>query len=316
MRRAPSAFVAAVLGVALLANSGRHTRAQETVSYPSEGVTYLDRVAHEPRDVHMRVVQIDLRASGLRFKLSPPAGPDEVLRQTPLEFLKQERAQIAINAHYFLPWPSTDPPAHVIGIAVSDGRAFSAFEAPSQSYALTTDAPGINIDLENRASVVHRDPAQPDGLHVIEPARLWTTLAGSAQIVTNGEPTVPDYRDAARPTALLTPGGPNQYSNERSWYDAINARTAIALSRDANTLTLFTVDARGDSRGLSVRELAALLIRDYRAWNALNLDGGGSTSLAMEDPRSHVAAIVNVSSDNPMGRAVGTSLAVFARSRP
>ena len=93
----------------------------------------------------------------------------------------------------------------------------------------------------------------------------------------------------------------------------MSARTAIGLSRDGRTLTLFTVDARGGSAGLSVRELAGTLVKDYGVWNALNLDGGGSTSIAMEDPVTHSAALVNVSSDNPAGRSVGSSLAVFAR---
>jgi len=58
-----------------------------------------------------------------------------------------------------------------------------------------------------------------------------------------------------------------------------------------------------------------MLRRDYDVWDALNLDGGGSTSMAMEDPATHVASIVNVSSDNPDGRSVGSSLAVFAPPR-
>ena len=55
-----------------------------------------------------------------------------------------------------------------------------------------------------------------------------------------------------------------------------------------------------------------MLIRDYGVYNALNLDGGGSTTLAMEDPATHTASVVNTSSDNPNGRAVGSNLAVFA----
>jgi exopolysaccharide biosynthesis protein len=86
------------------------------------------------------------------------------------------------------------------------------------------------------------------------------------------------------------------------------------LSKDARTVTLFTVDVRGGSLGLSVREVAALLVREFGAWNALNLDGGGSTSMAMEDPVTHEPRLVNTSSDNPAGRAVGSSLAVFARA--
>ena len=63
---------------------------------------------------------------------------------------------------------------------------------------------------------------------------------------------------------------------------------------------------------MRVGEMAARLIRDYGVWNALNLDGGGSTSMAMQDPTTGVATIVNTSSDNPNGRSVGSSLAVFA----
>jgi hypothetical protein len=48
-------------------------------------------------------------------------------------------------------------------------------------------------------------------------------------------------------------------------------------------------------------------------WNALNVDGGGSTSLVLADPATGKAALVNTSSDNPNGRAVGSTLAVFAR---
>ena len=105
----------------------------------------------------------------------------------------------------------------------------------------------------------------------------------------------------------MQPGGPNAYSNAKSWYAQTNARSAIGISKDGATLVLFTVDARGGSAGMAVGEVAAVLIRDYGVYQALNLDGGGSTTLAID------GAIVNVSSDNPKGRSVGSSLAVFAR---
>ena len=75
---------------------------------------------------------------------------------------------------------------------------------------------------------------------------------------------------------------------------------------------MLTVDARGGSAGMTVGEVAAMLIQDYGVWNALNLDGGGSTSMAMENPVTRTGSLVNTSSDNPAGRAVGSSLAVFA----
>ncbi len=288
------------------------------ISQPYVGITYIDRTETSPRAVHLHLIQIDLKAPGLRFKLSPPAGGREVVRQTTLDYLTQEGAQLAINAHFFLPFPSSDREAWLVGVAASEGRVYSAFEAPDQSFALVRDAAGLNIDRENHATVVHRDRTVADGVHVGEPVTLWTTVSGSAQIVTDGVNTVPAYRDAQHPLGALEPGGPGSFSNEKSWYDVATARTAIGLSRDGRTLTLFTVDVRGGSEGMRVGEVADLLIADYGVWNALNLDGGGSTSMAMEDPTTHVRAMSNLSSDrdNPAGRSVGSSLAVFARPIP
>jgi exopolysaccharide biosynthesis protein len=91
---------------------------------------------------------------------------------------------------------------------------------------------------------------------------------------------------------------------------------AAGLSRDGRTLTLFTVDRAGGSDGMRVGEVADLQIRDYGVWNALNLDGGGSTTMAIEDPATHEAKLVNASSDNPRGRSVSSSLAIFASRIP
>ena len=129
----------------------------------------------------MHVAQIDLRAPGIRFKVSPPGGDREVIRQSTLDFLKQERAQLAINAHFFLPFPSEDRTAWVIGLGASEGRVFSAFEIPEQSYALVAYAPAINIDRDNRASIVNRDPGISDGLHVRRAVTLWNVVAGSSR---------------------------------------------------------------------------------------------------------------------------------------
>ena len=281
-------------------------RAAETVSHPFAGITYIERVEAEPRDLRMHIVKVDLTAPGLRFKLSPPGGSMETVRQTTLEFLKQEHAQVAVNAHYFLPFPSESREADLIGLAASEGNVYSWFEKPEQSYALIRYAPAINIDAGNHAAVVHRDPAFGDGKHVIEPGNLWNTVCGSAQIVTAGAKTIPRYGEE------LTAGGPGKYSGEKSWYEQLNARTAIGITRDGRTLVLFTVDVRGGSAGMRVSEVADLLIHDYDVYDALNLDGGGSTSLAMEDPKTGEAKLVNVSSDKPGGRSVGSSLAVFA----
>jgi hypothetical protein len=57
--------------------------------------------------------------------------------------------------------------------------------------------------------------------------------------------------------------------------------------------------------------VADLLKNDYGVWNALNLDGGGSTTMAIEDPVTHVRRLVNVPADNPP-RLEASNFAVYS----
>ena len=309
-RRLVRTFFVALLAICA-GSSGAH--AGEVVGHPFRGVTSIARTESAPRVLTIHVVEIDLAAPGIAFKLTPPGGALETVRQTTLDFLKQEHAQIAINGHFFLPFPSPGTDADVIGFAASNGAVYSAFETPSQAYAIVDHAPAINFDRSNHAGIVHCDRRFADGKHLQEKARIWNAFAGSAQIITNGVKTIPSYSRRQDSGGTLTPGGPRDYSDANSWYDALQARTVIGLSRNRKTVYLFTVDRAGGSLGMRVGEAADLLIRDYGVYNALNLDGGGSTSMAMEDLITHQGAMVNRSSDKPEGRAVGSSLAIFAR---
>src|SRR5262245_34013516 len=194
--------------VFLLATIASGSSAAEIVDHPFLGVTHITRTETSPRAVTMHIVRIDLTIVGISFRLTPPGGTRETVRQTTLAYLNAQQAQVAINSHFFLPFPSADLNAMLIGIAASDGNVFSAFEAPVQSYALATAAPGINIAPSNQASVVHRSAALADREHVVEPVVLWNTVAGSAQIVTNGVKSIPLYVDETHPDGLLTPPGP------------------------------------------------------------------------------------------------------------
>jgi hypothetical protein len=309
----PFAFRLLAFLAALWLAAGITAPAESRVSRPYAGITLIVRTETTPRPMRMHIAHIDVRSPGIRFKVSPPAGTRETIRQTTLDFLKATRAQLAVNGHFFLPFPSTDTEAWVIGLAASEGRVYSAFESPGQSYALVADAPALNLDPRGRPRIVHRDARRSDGLRVREHDRLWNAVAGSAQIVTDGRVTIPTYREPAQPRGLLTPGGPSGYSNAKSWYDVATARTVAGVSRDRRVLTLAVVDARGGSEGMRVGELAALLVADYGVWNAINLDGGGSTSMAWLNPTTGQAELLNTSSDNPLGRRVATSLAVFAQ---
>src|SRR5262245_40882516 len=241
--------------------------AEQVVEHPFLGVTHITRTETSPRNMKIHCVQIDLTVPGIRFLLTPAGGTLETVRQRTLDFLNQTQAQVALNSHFFLPFPSANPDAMLIGLAASNGNVYSAFEAPLQSYALVTNSPGLNIDAFNNASIVNRDP-NLGGTSVIENVTLWNAVSGSAQIVTNGVKTIPRYVDAQNPNGLLTPGGPASYSNSNSWYELINARTAIGLTQDNRMLVMLTDDRAGGSLGISVGEVADMLIQDYGVHNA------------------------------------------------
>jgi hypothetical protein len=291
----------------------------QKIEHPYRGVVLISRSLNPPdfaRTVNLKILKIDLNTPGIRFKLTPPAGSLEVINQTTLDYLLQEKAQFAVNIHFYLPVGARE--TNLIGLAASDGNVYSGFETPVQTYAIVDYAPAINIDSGNNAAVVHPDLSYPDGKHIIEKMTLWNAVSGSAQIVTNGLKTIPVYKDPSHPDGLLTPDA--KYSNNPpnrqhlgSWYDVLNPRTAIGLSPDNRTLILFTADGRGagGSYGLTGSEMADILINDYGAYNVLNLDGGGSTTIAMKDPATGTPRIMNTPSDGPP-RPVGSSLAIFA----
>jgi len=274
------------------------------VDHPFDGVTLIHRDLAEPRPVRLFVVDVDLANRGVSFLLTPPASTPngrETMRQTTLDFLRETKAQVAVNAHFFVPFPAADPDSDLIGLAASAGRVYSKFEEPQQSYAIVARASAFNLDAANRARVVREG----------DTVALWNALSGSAQVVTGGRVTVPRYE-----LGQLTPGGPARYSGNRSWYELPNARTLIGLDRAARRLVLLVIDTgTPQSRGLTVTEAAELLVRDYGVHDALNLDGGGSTTLAIADPDTAEAKLVNRPSGNGEPRAVGSSLAVFAKPR-
>ncbi|MGO1054365.1 phosphodiester glycosidase family protein [Crossiella sp. CA198] len=77
----------------------------------------------------------------------------------------------------------------------------------------------------------------------------------------------------------------------------MHPRTAVGFSADGRRLWMVTVDGRqADSRGMTERELAELL-RSFGADDALNLDGGGSSTLLARRPGDSAAGVHNQPSD-------------------
>ncbi|MBI3577893.1 MAG: phosphodiester glycosidase family protein, partial [Ignavibacteriales bacterium] len=82
-------------------------------------------------------------------------------------------------------------------------------------------------------------------------------------------------------------------------------RTFVGFNQDTTKLYLCTVDGRqSTSIGMNFQEMADFLL-SIGAWNAINLDGGGSTTMVLN------GRIVNLPSDKTGERAVANSLQVL-----
>lgn len=89
--------------------------------------------------------------------------------------------------------------------------------------------------------------------------------------------------------------------------EARHPRTAVGFSRDSATLIILTVDGRSEnSGGMTLVELANVM-RELGAWQAMNFDGGGSTTMVVD------GKVVNRPSDKEGERAVGNALLVVLR---
>jgi hypothetical protein len=138
------------------------------------------------------------------------------------------------------------------------------------------------------------------------PGGGWATVsAGWSNLMVCGPPLLVDgVVEAYAPT--------NDHANLR------HPRTAVGLSADGDTLYLVTVDGRtAEAAGMSCTELAQTLAA-LGAHNAINLDGGGSTTLWT--PGEPHSGIVNYPSDNGvydhLGQRGGANALVVSSTAP
>ncbi|MFV0441009.1 MAG: phosphodiester glycosidase family protein [Lachnospirales bacterium] len=86
------------------------------------------------------------------------------------------------------------------------------------------------------------------------------------------------------------------YDGLTSSPNARHPRTAVGVSQDGTTMYIAAIDGRGSSIGMTHKETAEFL-QSVGAYNAVNLDGGGSTTYAVREEGETQAEVVN----NPSG---------------
>lgn len=244
----------------VLGQFSRPPRTDETRSlFP--GVTYQRAASSVPRPVMIHVVSLDLSAPGVRAMVTPgrQAGQRqaEATARTVSEFLNEFRVQVAMNANFFYPfrdetpwdvYPRSGDLVNNVGQVTSNGTTYSL---PKNDWS------ALCFLAQNRAQIEERGTCPVGTVHAI---------AGNDVLVKQGTPV--------------------DLSPEAAKQDKPYPRTAVALDKTGQKIWLVVVDGRQFrySEGLTIAELSNYIATQLNADTALNLDGGGSATLAVETP--------------------------------
>ncbi|MDX3850011.1 phosphodiester glycosidase family protein [Streptomyces sp. AK02-01A] len=187
---------------------------------------------------------------------------------------------------------TVDRATPVAEAAVRDGRVVSV-----------TDRPGTGPVPEGTTTLVGREA----GAVAIAALRPGDPVTVEYRPRTDSGP-VP--RTAVGGRELLVVDGVAQ-DHEGEGNNTAAPRTAVGFSRDGGTMQVITVDGRqADSGGVTLTELG-LMMKRAGAYSALNLDGGGSSTLVARVPGSDRLRVENSPSDGAE-RAVPNGLALTA----
>jgi hypothetical protein len=235
-----------------------------------------------PREVSLHVVEIDPTAPGISFLGTPGNG------DAPNEYTRQTTSSfvnsnsLAVGINGDFYTTNTGATANVNGLGMSNGTIVSA--AGNGWHSLITRA-------DNTATIVSNGTV---------PANAWNAVSGNQRLVTNGVNVTPN----------------DSYTN------TLNPHTAVGIGANGNLFFMVVDGRQGNfSKGMYTREMADIFI-DFGVRNAINLDGGGSSTLVFADGSGGAARTINSPSDgsteqSPGGqRSVANHFGVYATPNP
>jgi hypothetical protein len=265
--------------------------------------------------VHAWVARVDLTDPRVSFVVTGPLerqerDPDRAEAHLVPTDVWAERAgvDLAVNAGFFARLEGTGAPmfgwtdalpVDLDGLSRSEGRTVSP-PRRGGGVALPGD-PALLIDETS------------DGRC---PCVVRASLAGESDLDGIEDAVAGMGPRGSKPGTLLVENGQDRGATAQVAPSQRHPRTAAGVSRDGRTLLLLVVDGRqpGWSIGATLPELAQLML-DAGAWNAVNLDGGGSSALWHREPGATAGRILNRPSDGRV-RPVANHLGVRIRAEP
>ncbi|WP_198014973.1 phosphodiester glycosidase family protein [Mastigocladopsis repens] len=248
------------------------------------GIVYKRYAISTPRPAMIHIVTIDLKTPGVKALVTPgiPKPSDrETSAQKTSEFLNEFKLQLAINASYFHHFYEKSPWDYY---PHSGDPSYPIGEAISNGYRYSPPEPNwpvLCFSIQNRVQILKSDYCPEGTTHGI---------AGNQLLVYRGK-AIDDNSD-----------------------DKPYPRVAAAVNQEGTKLWLIAVDGKQAlySEGVTIAELTKI-VTDLGAYAALNLDGGGSTTLVMST--NHGSRVLNapIHTRIPMReRPVGNHLGFYA----
>ena len=227
------------------------------------GLDYAAGKVSNPR-IEFHALRIDLSSPELRIVVSGGAGGGETFSTKVSSFVRDNDLAAGINALPFDPVSGTEgEPRTNVGIVVTDGVMISPPHPEFDALVFYTDG---------SAAIVNQSDIQ--SIENIENA------VGGFYRILKADELVPR-------TANLTARRP---------------RSAAGLSPDGRFLYLLVIDGRRLGSVGSTEAETAVLLRSLGASEGINLDGGGSTALALRYPDGEVRVVNTPIHDGIPGR--------------
>jgi exopolysaccharide biosynthesis protein len=252
--------------------------------HPCPGITYYTETRTNP-PMRLFVAEVDLRNPKVHVRVAPggpdPDGPGkwQTTLMRPTKIANRENFNLVVNGDFFA--------ARNIKDAEGTNSRYSADVWASVEGPAVTDGRIWSQSISNRPClVVHKDRSVDIEMlsHPVEDD--FEVISGNQMLVKQGK--VLPHRSKTR-----------------------NPRTVVGLNADGTKLVILVVDGRkpGVSIGMSYEDMGAEMLR-LGCRQALNLDGGGSSVMAVRDPSTGEMRILNTPSDGHE-RPVANTLGVF-----
>jgi len=259
---------------------------------PTSSVPGIVLSQEERKDPPMRLfwAQVDLTAPGISVRVSPGGddpdgpGPYQTVLMTPSEIVKRDGFDLAVNGDFFTVKKPVEgkPIEQQPGAAGPNrwGAALGPAVTDGKVWSVSkTKRPCLAIAKEGTAKIVEID--SPGG-------GIWEVVSGNVFLVKDGKAVAHQNKDR-------------------------HPRTVVGVNEKGTKLTLLVVDGRqaGVSIGMTYEDLSKEMIR-LGCYDAINLDGGGSSAMVARDLASGKMVTCNKPSEGkerPVATVLGVKVA-------